>query len=83
MMDMIKISDMIVPIKINTPMKEKEIRKNISLGSDTISTNSIDEFIVMIMIYLNANSDILYVNIEKNRNTVVSNLLWHRFFNFY
>lgn len=37
---------MIVPIKIDTPIKEKTAIKNVSLGSIMVSTSSIDEFIV-------------------------------------
>jgi hypothetical protein len=43
--DIIKINDRIVPIKINTAMKEKTTIKNVSLGSVVFSINSIDEFI--------------------------------------
>ena len=35
---------MIAPIKINTAIKEKTVIKNVSLGSVTVSTSSIDEF---------------------------------------
>jgi hypothetical protein len=45
MIDIIKINEIIVPIKINIPMKEKTIIKNVSLGSVMLHTSCFDEFI--------------------------------------
>jgi hypothetical protein len=60
--DIIKINEIIVPIKINIAMKEKTIIKNLSLGSVMLYTSCLDEFIS------NARDlSIVYINFKKNR----------------
>jgi hypothetical protein len=81
--DIIKINDTIAPIKINTAIREKTATKNVSLGSATVSMSSINEFTVMIMVYLSSDSDSIYINIERKEVEQYQILLWYRFFNFY